>query len=456
MEALATDAGKEPLALTKSVNEMVRSGYLESEAHEMQTAKISFPHIKQEMWPIARADKIPGQQYHLTQLPFDVETDEKTRFSLIYNILLQFDKPQTCYKGKDIISITKVRLDMMKMELGNIVQPIAPLCSTRGDKAWNGMIKVHLMKPEVDGVALLEGMRVFALALDGKLTVAKTAKGFFLTTPPDQLSTKITSDFLGFFEPHTILSKIIKDSFWRGLEFEIMQVQKTAGETHAFITAASPVQREKILKFQVAIDGELLTPIATRPTRLTEQERTKHNCLVLIVRNINRAKTITEVEAAFQGLIDINNIANIYFPSRDEQLHGGTANVEVTTPMTYKQFVAKHVKMLNHYVKFTPHPHNLDGLATPSEAHLKEFSFTDINNTLAEMVEALRNAPNSKTTNQVTKAEIATMVEEAIKERNKTLKCELLTDMQEIKDNIIKEVNNYTRTITNELKGKLD
>ena len=74
------------------------------------------------------------------------------------------------------------------------------------------------------GVALLEGRRIFALALDGTLTVAKIAKGFSLTTPFDQLSTKITSDFLGFFEPHTILSKIVKDSFRRGLEFKITQV----------------------------------------------------------------------------------------------------------------------------------------------------------------------------------------------------------------------------------------
>ena len=86
------------------------------------------------------------------------------------------------------------------------------------------MIKVHLKKPDVDGAALLEGHRVFALALDGMLTVAKIAKGISLTALADQLSTKITSDFLGFFEPHTILSKIVKDSFQRGLEFEIMQV----------------------------------------------------------------------------------------------------------------------------------------------------------------------------------------------------------------------------------------
>ena len=66
--------------------------------------------------------------------------------------------------------------------------------------------------------------------------------------------------------------------------------------------------------------------------------------------------------------------------------------MEVTTPATYKQFVTKHVKMLNHYVKFTPHPRSLDGLATPSKVQLKEFGFTDINNALAGTVEALRNA----------------------------------------------------------------
>ena len=101
----------------------------------------------------------------------------------------------------------------MKMELGNIVQPIALLCSTKGDKAWNGMIKVYLKKPDIDGVALLEGRRVFALTLDGTLTIAENAKRFSFTAPVDQLSTKITSDFLGFFEPHIILSNIVKDSF---------------------------------------------------------------------------------------------------------------------------------------------------------------------------------------------------------------------------------------------------
>ena len=125
-------------------------------------------------------------------------------------------------------------------------------------------------------------------------------------------------------------------------------------------------------------------------------------------------------------------------------------------PTTYKQYVTKTIKMLNHYVKFTPHPYSLNGLVAPSEQQLKEFGFTNINSALANTVESLRNTPGTSTSSAVTKAEIAEMVKEAVIEGNKTLKLEILTDMQEIKKTIIEEANNYARVITNDLKEKLD
>ena len=126
---------------------------------------------------IVRPNKVPGQQYHLTQLLFDVEIDEGTGFALVYNILFHFEKPATCYTGEDIIALTRERLDITKIEVENIIQPIAPLCSSRGNTAWNGMIKAHLKNSMTHGVALLEGWRIFMLTLDGVSTVAKVAKG---------------------------------------------------------------------------------------------------------------------------------------------------------------------------------------------------------------------------------------------------------------------------------------
>jgi hypothetical protein len=51
-----------------------------------------------------------------------------------------------------------------------------PLLQLKNDKAWNGMLKIHLKNPTIDRKQLLCGLRVFALELDGCLTIAKVAK----------------------------------------------------------------------------------------------------------------------------------------------------------------------------------------------------------------------------------------------------------------------------------------
>lgn len=78
MEQLVVDVRVEPIYPTKSVRELVKEGFLESEAQELQTTTIAFPRVKQEFWPIARLDKVPGQHFHITQVPFDVEVEEST------------------------------------------------------------------------------------------------------------------------------------------------------------------------------------------------------------------------------------------------------------------------------------------------------------------------------------------------------------------------------------------
>ena len=318
------------------------------------------------------------------------------------------------------------------------------------------MIKTHLKNPTRDGIALLERRQIFMLTLDGVPTVAKVAKGFNNMALGDQLFAKITSDSMAYLKAHAILLKIVKDNFRRKIEYEIMQVQKSPKDNHAFLITTSPEQHMKMIKSQVVIVGEILTPITTRPTKLTDKEKAKRNGLVLIVQNINRAKPVAEVKTAIKGLLGTKNVANIFFPNQEEQLYIGIANTEVTMPATYKQYVTKNIKMLNHYMKFTPHPHSLDRLAASNKTQLKEFGFIDINIALANTVESLRNTPGTSTLNVVSKAEIAEMVKEAVIEGNKTLKHEILTDMQEIKETIIEEANNYARVITNDFRGKLD
>jgi hypothetical protein len=104
----------------------------------------------------------------------------------------------------------------MDIELGNILEPIAPLCSTKANNPWNGMIKVHLRKPQIAGLALLTGIRIFVMLLDGELKVPKIAKGFDNLAYNDMLTVNISDETLKGVVHHDVLTKIVVTSFYRG------------------------------------------------------------------------------------------------------------------------------------------------------------------------------------------------------------------------------------------------
>jgi hypothetical protein len=158
------------------------------------------------------------------------------------------------YSGDSIITLTKARLHHMQIELGSILEPVAPFCSTKDPKAWNGLIKIHLKNPEKYAKSLLTRTRVFAFTLDDKLTVVKVAKGYDSPALQEELSIKLKGETLMDKDANNVLMQIVKESFRSGHEFEIMQVNKATWEDHAYIVAASPEQREKIIKLQVTID----------------------------------------------------------------------------------------------------------------------------------------------------------------------------------------------------------
>jgi hypothetical protein len=93
---------------------------------------------------------------------------------LVYNILFHFEK----HNNSKIINLTTSRLRAMEIELGDIVEPIGPLCGARGNKTWNDMIRIHLKNPNKDGIELLEGKCIFVLIIDETLTIAKVCKGY--------------------------------------------------------------------------------------------------------------------------------------------------------------------------------------------------------------------------------------------------------------------------------------
>ena len=176
MKMLAIDLSVEPYAY--SLEACLQAGIPSEEACELVSAQIAFPRTLQQLWPFSCNDNVPGQQYHLIQIPFDVEIDSLTGYARTYQILLHFEKPLKPYTSKEIVELVTKRFQKMDIALGNILEPIAPLCSPKDSRPWNGMVKVHLKDPNKDAEALLTSKRVFAMEFDDCLRVPKISKSF--------------------------------------------------------------------------------------------------------------------------------------------------------------------------------------------------------------------------------------------------------------------------------------
>jgi hypothetical protein len=191
--------------------------------------------------------------------------------------------------------------------------------------------------------------------LDKETIVAKISRGFYNIAANDDLTIKITSKSLPTMSSHRLFELLVRDSFHRYKEFEVTQVLKGVDQDHAFIIASSPEHRSKMIRFSLAIEGELIAPQPTR-TKLIVVEIAKRNYLVLIAKNLNKGIAPEQIESGLKTLIGEKNIVNVYFPRADGGMHVGIANIELLNAHVYKKLVSKTRKLQNKYVKFNLHP----------------------------------------------------------------------------------------------------
>ena len=248
------------------------------------------------------------------------------------------------------------------------------------------------------------------------------SRGFDAIAANDELTLKIASKSLASVLAHKLFESIVWDSFKRCKEYEITQVLKGQEQDHAYVIVASPDQRGKMLSIALGVDGEVVTPTPTR-VKLIAAAIAKKNCLVLIVKNLNKGVGSAHVEEALKTLIGEKNVVNVYFPRAEGGLHTGVANVELLNALVYKKYVNKTHKLQSKYVRFNPHPRSLDGIAAPTEETLCKWVFHDLNTALASTVEAMENATTAPSKQKAaTKGEISTLVKDAIAARAQILK----------------------------------
>lgn len=110
----------EPEEPTLSVSELVKLGMDHEEALEHLEAVPSFPFVLQQAWPSKRPDGKEGGHFNLTQVPFDVETDDEG-FALDYQIAIAFELCDRNLSKDEIYAKTEARLKAMDIHLGEIL-----------------------------------------------------------------------------------------------------------------------------------------------------------------------------------------------------------------------------------------------------------------------------------------------------------------------------------------------
>lgn len=210
------------------------------------------------------------------------------------------------------------------------------------------MTKVHLKHPSKDGIALLSGRRIFAITLDNDTpTIAKIAKSYDSLASSNLLTVKINTDNIRDLVAHQLYKTVVEESFKRGHEFELAQVQKTTGETYGWLITTSPEQVEKIGRHKIPILGELLTPVLSSGDQLSRDDVIRRNCLVLLAKGLNLTKLIEPTTASLHAHFGTKNIVSVFYPRATTKIHHGVANVECLNSAVYKQHLNKSARLLN-------------------------------------------------------------------------------------------------------------
>ena len=103
--------------------------------------------------------------------------------------------------------------------------------------------------------------------------------------------------------------------------------------------------------------------------KLSEDDKAKKNALILIAMNFNKIKNREELKEGIKEHMEEKNVVSTFFRLKGGK-HVGTCIVQCLNAAIYKKFLKKNGKILDKYVKFSPHPKSLDGINAPSNEEL--------------------------------------------------------------------------------------
>jgi hypothetical protein len=221
------------------------------------------------------------------------------------------------------------------------------------------------------------------------------------------LSIKITTDSIKDEIWFNMYDEVVNEGFKREHNYEIIHVRKRKNHNFVWIVATSPEQTLNIRKNKITFGHESIDVTIGKPIG---DDLAKKNALNLIAKNLNKTKPKEILEKEIRLCMGEKKILNIFLKTDDKCKLTRICNVQCLSTAVYKKIVKKNHKIYNKYVEFAPHPKSLDGISKSSGEELTRLGFNDMNTTLANTVQAIKNTPS----NVLGKKDISKMVEEAV------------------------------------------
>ena len=394
-EAIAIQRNKEIIHEHRTTEEFTRLGNPTTEITEFKTLRRAFPHVPQAYFPHERPDAVPGNHLHFTQIPSQEKIDPSTGLSEGFHITIRYDFGFKSISRQEARRGCMERLRLMAIPLGTTYSNPIDIGINAVTKNWAGFIKVHLLHPRQDGIALLQGNRAFVMVMeDGVKVIGKVEKGFELVTKARNLRLYIKGETLRHTHASHIFEEIVRESYYTGKQHEFMGLTKPEfDKTFAFLTLTTEEARDTVLKEGLTFNHEKLHVSVTRD-RGTGNPSELRISTTLVANNLPQRESQASITKAIKLAFGADNIVGVSFgnnPHVDKQ--AGWCHIQCLNAAVYTEWLHKSTFILGRRIDFIPHHGSIDG-SDPNNTAIR-LAQAPAREAIAEKIQAMSNVTNS-------------------------------------------------------------
>ena len=394
-EAIAIQRGKEIIREHRTTEEFTRLGTPTKEVIEFMTLRRAFPHVPQSCYPHERPDAVPGNHLHFTQLPRLEKVDPSTGLSAGFHITIRYDFGFKNMSRQDARRGCMERLRQMDIPLGTTYSNPIDIGLNAVTRNWAGFIKIHLLLPQRDRLALLHGHRAFVMEMeDRERAIGKVEKGFELMSKARNLRLYIKGYTLRNMNASQIFEEIVRESYYSGRQHEFMGLTKPViDKTFVFLTLTTEEARDIVLNEGLTFNHEKLQVSVTRD-RGTGNPSELRISTTLVANNLPQRESQASIIKAIKHAFGADNIVGVSFgtnPHTEKQ--AGWCHIQCLNAAVYTEWLHRSTFILGRRIDFIPHYGSIDG-TDPNNTAIR-LAQAPAREAIAEKIQAMSNVTHA-------------------------------------------------------------